>query len=99
MGSYRIICTNQVPVMHPKTDAHIVALGTGATPESYTNKWTLDQVLNAMHLGDIFYTQGIYSGAIAAVTPYTCSYSRRIYIRSTPDRVYDNNLDSLPTCS
>jgi len=57
MASYRIICTNQVPVTHPKTDAHVVAVGTGPTPQSYTNKWTLDQVLNAMRLGDTFYSR------------------------------------------
>jgi hypothetical protein len=99
MARYRIICTNQEPVHLPTTHAHIVAVGTGVTPDHYDRKWTLDQVLWAMDQGDTFYTQGKETGRIAGVVKYECSQCRRIYIRSTPDAVRDNNLDNLLRCN
>lgn len=99
MATYRIICTNQVPVTQPTSHAHIVAVGTGTDVTAYQRKWTLAEVLAAMALGNIFYTQGVTSGAIARVASYTCTLCSRTYIRSTPDAIYDNNLDALPACA
>lgn len=98
MARYRIVCTNQEPVLQPPTHAHIVAVGTGSNPERYERKWTLDEVLSAMERGDTFYTQGRESGRVASVEKYVCSHCRRTYIRSGPDATTDNNLDNLPTC-
>jgi len=99
MTSYRIICTTQEPVHQPTTHAHIVAVGTGPTAQHYTQRWTLDQVIAAMDRGDTFYTRGETSGREARVEKYTCTTCWRTFIRSTPDAVHDNNLDSLPRCS
>lgn len=99
MASYRIVCTEQVPVGNPHSHAHIVAVGTGADPSSATDGWTLDQVLAAMDRGDLFYTLGEYSGRRAEVEKYVCALCRRIYIRSRPDAVRDNNLDNLRACA
>src|SRR5262245_26039533 len=98
MARYRIVCTQQEPANHPPTDAHIVNVGTGSDPKKADRMWTSDEVLNAMKRGDTFYTQGEQSGKVANVEPYACSNCRRTYIRSSPDRVYDNDLDSLRTC-
>lgn len=99
MANYRIVCTNQEPVNQPTTHAHIVAVGTGTDPNRADTRWSLQEVLTAMDRGDTFYTQGVSSGKIASVEKYVCGLCRRTYIRSTPDAVYDNNLDSLRRCN
>jgi hypothetical protein len=99
MASYRIVCTEQEPVTQPTTHAHIVAVGTGNDPDTANRRWTLKEVLAAMGLGDTFYTQGKTSGKIARVVKYTCGLCGRTHIRSSPDAVQDNNLDSLRRCS
>ncbi len=99
MATYRITCTQQVPVTEPTTHAHIVAVGTGLTAQSYSRRWTLNEVLAAMDRGDVFYTTGEQSGRTAYVEKYVCTLCRRTYIRSNPDAVKDNNLDSLPRCA
>jgi len=98
MTNYRIICTTQEPVSQPTTHAHIVAVGTGATAQHYTQRWTLAEVLAAMDRGDTFYTRGESSGREARVEKYTCTACWRTWIRSTADAVQDNNLDNLPRC-
>lgn len=98
MAKYRIVCTEQEPVTHPPTDAHIVAVGTGSDPSRADTRWTLTQVLTAMDEGHTFYTVGEQSGKVALVEKYYCSYCQKTYIRSAPDRVKDNNLDSLRIC-
>jgi len=97
MESYRIVCTEQET--EPTTHAHIVAVGTGANPDSAKKRWTLNEVLAAMDGGDTFYTKGESSGKVARVEKYVCGSCRRTHIRSAPDAVADNNLDSLRRCS
>lgn len=99
MAQYRIVCTEQEPVGHPHTDAHITNVGTGNDPNRADQKWTLDEVLHTMDQGHIFFTKGERSGKTALVEKYVCSHCQRTYIRSTPDRVEDNNLDSLRRCN
>mgnify|MGYP000271247425 CR=1 FL=1 len=98
MTAYRIVCTVQEPVTQPTTHAHIVAVGTGTNPQTYSQRWTLAQVIAAMDRGDTFYTQGVTSGKTARVEKYTCPKCRGTHIRSASDAVQDNNLDNLPRC-
>jgi hypothetical protein len=99
MASYRIVCTEQEPVTQPTTHAHIVAVGTGTDPDTAKERWTLKEVLAAMDQEHTFYTQGKNSGKVARVEKYTCRLCGRAHIRSSPDAVQDNNLDSLRRCS
>jgi hypothetical protein len=99
MARNRIVCTDQEPVTQPTTHAHIVAVGIGTDPDAATTKLTLNEVVAAIDRGDTFYTQGKTSGRVAGVEKYTCPHCRRTHIRSTPDAVHDNNLDSLRRCS
>lgn len=98
MASYRVICTVQVPVSQPTTHAHIVEVGTGETPQRYSRKWKLAEVIQAIRSGHIFYTVGPRSGKTARVQIVACPSCRREIIRSAPDATTDNNLDSLPRC-
>jgi hypothetical protein len=98
MATYRIVCTVQLPANHPTTNAHIVEVGTGDDPAKASKRWKLDEVIAAIDRGDIFYTQGERSGKIAYVEKWYCAYCSRYYIRSKPDAVTDNNLDSLRIC-
>lgn len=98
MTTYRIICTNREPAAYPPRHAHIVAVGVGSATDHYDQRFSLTQVLQKMENGDRFYTLGPRSGKIAMVEKYYCSYCRQYHIRSAPDAVQENNLDSLPNC-
>ena len=50
----------------------------------------------AIRNGLPFYTQGTQSGKIALAEVVGCSIYGHSYLRSSPDAVPDNNLDSLP---
>ena len=99
MATYRIICTNQVPVDEPTTHAHIVAVGTGDDPEAPpTKRWTLQEVIDAIEDGDDFYTEDS-EGNRADVDVIACPACDHEIIRTGPDDSTDNNLDSLPICA
>lgn len=100
MAEYRIVCTNQEPVYQPNTHAHIVTVGTGTDPYKASHRWSLQEVIDAIDSGDRFYTQGVNSGTVAEVLKTVCIVCDHRYIlRSAPDAVTDNNLDSLRTCN
>jgi hypothetical protein len=99
MSDYRIVCTEQEPFYQPTTHAHIVAVGTGTNPDKADQRWKLDEVLAAMDRGDRFYTVSPSTGKTALVEKYACLKCSRTFIRSTPDAIYDNNLDSLRRCN
>ena len=97
MATYRITCTLQEPCTKPPTEAHIVKVGTGDST-GYSKLWTVAEVIQAMNNADTFYTQGDTSGKVASVHPFQCTECKRWTLRSAPDAVKDNNLDSLPYC-
>ena len=97
MARYQIICTLQEPCTSPPNEAHIVKVGTGSSA-GYSKLWTVAEVFQAMNSGDTFYTQGQTSGKVATVHPFHCTQCQRWTLRSSPDAVKDNNLDSLPFC-
>jgi Protein of unknown function (DUF3892) len=99
MSSYRIICTTQQPAQLPNDQAHIVAVGTGASASTSDQYWQLSEVLAAMDRGDSFYTFGETSRKTAAVQKFICAQCLETHIRSNPDAVKDNNLDNLPRCA
>jgi len=98
MSTYRIICTNQEPASQPPQHAHIVAVGVGNSTNRYDQRFSLQQVIQLMDNGNLFYTQGPQSEKIAWVEKYICPHCRQYHIKSAADAVYDNNLDSLPYC-
>jgi hypothetical protein len=97
MAQHRIICTNQEPAGQPPQHAHIVAVGIGDST-GYRQRLSSTEVIAAMDRGEVFYTQGEQSGKIALVQKVNCQSCYRPIIRSAPDAVHDNNLDSLPYC-
>ena len=98
MADYRIVCTEQEPVYEPTTHAHIVGIGTGQDPDKADTHWSLDEVLAAMDRGHRFYTVSPSTGKTALIEKFTCTRCWRTFIRSTPDAIHDNNLDSLRRC-
>jgi hypothetical protein len=98
MATYGIVCTVKEPSGHPNPKEHIVTVGVGEDVRTAA-QWTLDAVLAAMDLADIFYTQGTTRDRVALVQKYLCAQCGRVYIRSAADAVTDNDLDSLRRCS
>ena len=99
MVTRRIVCTEQEPAGRPPQHAHIVAVGTSdGAADRATDRLTLQQVLRAMSSGTVFYTKGLRSGRTARVEKYVCGRCSGTHIRSAPDAVTDNNLDSLRLC-
>lgn len=98
MADYRIVCTIQQPASQPPEHAQIVSVGVGASPDHYTTRFLLQEVITMMDRGDRFYTVGPQSGKRASVEKYLCAYCHQYHIRSTGDVAQDNNLDNLPRC-
>lgn len=99
MATYRIVCADQKSSGDSNQHTHIVAVGVGDDPNKAQRKWTLDEVLRGIERGDVFYTQGVNTGAVALVEAYTCAPCRRVHIRSAADKVADNDLDRIRRCS
>ena len=97
--NHRIVCTEQQPAGAPPPHAHIVAVGIGSEPGRATERMTLAEVISALDKGTVFYTQGDRSGKIALVHKAWCPQCRHSIIKSAPDAVTDNNLDSLRFCA
>jgi hypothetical protein len=97
MSQYRIIGTRQESVDVPHVHAHVIIVGTEKLA-GYSKLWTITQVYNAMDQGDTFYTHGEKSGKDAAVEKYKCPHCAEKTLRSGPEAVTDNNLDTLPAC-
>jgi hypothetical protein len=98
MAKYRIVCTVEAPVTRPHRHGHIVRIGTRALFDNQHQTWTVAEVYAAMDAGDEFYTYGPQSKKAAAVHKYECHHCQADTLRSAPDAVKDNNLDSLPEC-
>lgn len=98
MARHRIVCTEQEPRSAPHDAAHIIAVGTGSMADKAEQRWTLDQVLNAIKEGNQFYTVSPSTGKEANVSKYECRGCGRSTIRSGADSVTDNNLDNLRQC-
>lgn len=98
MADYRIVCTEQEPAGASPKHAHIVAVGVGDDSARAGERLTTDEVIAAMNRGHRFYTKGERSGRVATVIQVRCTPCNRIIIKSAPDAVEDNNLDSLRYC-
>jgi Protein of unknown function (DUF3892) len=99
MANHRIVCTVKKVVQGPNPHTHIVAVGTGSSPGKATKRWKVQEVLDAMAGGDVFYTEGETSGKVARVEKCDCNICGKRYIRSHRDKVTDNNLNYLRTCN
>jgi len=98
MGYHRIVCTNQEPAGQAPTHAHIVAVGIGITSTAFDRRMTSQEVMHAMDRGEVFFTKGEQSGKVAIIQKVYCHACHGPIIRTTPDAVHDNNLDSMPYC-
>lgn len=96
---YRIVCTTQEPAWKDHEHAAIDEVGTGTDSDKWSERWTVDEVVNAIEDGDTFYTKGTRTGKQAEVKRFRCTTCDADRIRSAPDASTDNNLDSLPRCS
>jgi len=88
MADYRIVCVNHAP------EGHIESVGVNRLggDEGYDEIWSVEDVRRLIRLGYRFYTVSPSTGAEADVELYDDT------IRTNPDQVTDNNLDSLPAC-
>lgn len=97
MANFRIICTNQEPAGQPNDRAHIVAVGTGISPDKYDRYWSLNEVLSAMDQGHGFYTQGRNSGKVAVVQKYVCPNCTRTTSARRPTPCRTTTWTTCPT--
>ena len=74
-----------------------VGTNTSGGPTATDNEHVITVVRN-LRQGVEYYTYGEESRKKALVHAYHCNSCRRDFIRSAPDAVKDNNLDSLRAC-
>jgi len=96
MNGYRIDYIFQAPANCPAPHAQIVKVGIG-NAAGHNPVWTVDEVIQAMKKGAIFYTIGPRTGKFAKVMPFVCHHCGRFHIRSSAEAVDDNNIDNLTT--
>lgn len=96
MADYRIICVTE----HKNAghDGHVVEVGTGVTPDSYTRKWTVSEARRAIDAGDTFHTISKSTRKRAEVRKWDCGCGYKT-LKSDADATADNNLDNMPPCS
>lgn len=99
ISKHRILCVDHSEHQcHGHHASHIVGIGTGHTPGQIDQRWSLEEVLAAMHRGEVFYTQGEHTHKIAEVESYHCTQCGGTHIRTQPDHAHDNNLNALASC-
>jgi hypothetical protein len=90
MSAYRVVC---VETKEPHEG--IVAVGTSNDGgEVADHRWTVTEVRRSIKLGHRFYTVSKSTGKEADVELYGTDG-----ITTSPDGIYDNNLDYLRACS
>ena len=93
MADYQVTCTIQQPMGAAHTDAHIVTIGSNGL------RWTVAQAYQYIDAGHRFYTVSPSTGRTAFVRKFQCRSCYTPTLKSDPDAIRDNNLDSLPRCS
>ncbi len=96
LANFRIVCCDFRTVL-PHSHRHITGVGTGDDAALAKTQWPVEEVRQAIRGGHRFYTVSPSTGKQAAVEPDTCGCGYDT-IRSTPDKVTDNNLDNLRAC-
>ena len=98
MSRHQIICVVHAETQGHHGHTHISEVGTGSHAGGLTQRWALQQVLDALDRQDEFFTEGETSGKTAEVHAYDCSRCGGRHIRTKRDHVEDNNLDMLKHC-
>ena len=95
MADYQIVCAERLSPHH----GHITHVGTGYDNEA-DQRWTTEAVRQALEDGDSFYTVSSSTDHVADVEAYDANVSGTTIetIRSSPDAIWDNNLDNLRAC-
>ena len=93
----RIVCTDKV-TSPGRTHPHIVSVGTGTDPGRASDRFSIEQVRAQIAAGTRFFTISLSTGAEAEVEPFDCPVCAFRTIRSNPNHVTDNNLDTLRPC-
>lgn len=96
MANNRIVC-----VERRDAHEHITHVGTGSDASQASNELTVAQVRSALTNGDTFYTVSPSTGRTADVRAYDAHVNGRTIrtIRSSPDAIWDNNLDNMRVCN
>jgi hypothetical protein len=94
--AHRIVCTEQ-SAPNQQGHGHILAVGVGTDPAKASERLDVMVVRRRIRAGERFYTVSPTTGAEADVEPFDC-WCGVLTIRSRPDQVTDNNLDSLRLC-
>ena len=97
MATYYVVCINKHPY-HQDPYARIQYIGTNMSRDatSYTQKWTVDQVVWALRQGDVFYSSDKY-GDLAELE--VASHNGQDYVKTRNDGIYPDNLLAKNECS
>lgn len=96
-NQFPIVCTTKATHESPSgyTHKHIVEVGVSLT-NGWQRRYTVAEVRQMIASGWVFYRVSQSTGNVAYVEASNCCGIPTI--RSTPDAIRDNSLDTLPAC-
>lgn len=96
MATYYVVCINKHP-FHSDPHARIQHIGTNESRNatSYSKKWTVDQVIDAIRKRDVFYSTD-KRGDIVNLDIAT--HNGREYVKTQNDGIQPDNLLEKPEC-
>lgn len=97
-GGHWVVCAERVAAPRGPQHTHVAAVGTATQPDGPTRRWTMVELVNAMRLGERFYTGSRSSGRRAAIEPQVCPECGVVTVRSAPGIEADRTVDALEAC-
>jgi len=96
MATYFVVCINKHPT-HQDPHTRIQSIGTSSTrgASTYSQKWTVPQVIAAIRAGDTFYSTD-KRGDLARVE--IANHEGRDYVKTVGDGIIPDNLLQKPEC-
>ncbi len=98
MAEWRIVCIKKKIIERPESHLHISNVGTGERPDWADMRWDLDQVFQALYMGDTFSVHNMADGRIIPIEKYTCPICGQLDIRMFGEGGAEYRLVNLREC-
>jgi len=98
MAHYRVVAATHQTIHAPLPHSHVLKVVTQIDSSNEERLWSVDEVLDAMRDGGVFYTRSGITGYTTLLLEWECPDCKQLCLRSFPDGVWENDLGNLPPC-